>query len=145
MIRRATDSDIPALLAMGEQFAPYVGWGTYSPERSEAMIRALLTSGAVFVSETDGRIDGAILGTMTPIWYAQEDAAAELALWVVPDSRGGRVARELVAAFEGWAKERGAQFITMSDLRIGDEYPAGALFERLGYRVIERSHTKEVR
>lgn len=145
MIRRATKTDIPQLLTMGEQFAAYLGNAVaYSVARSETVLRGLMDKGIVFVSEQDGQLNGGIMGLMAPIWYAEALAATELALWVAPDSRTGRVSRELVKAFEEWAKSQGATHITMSDLCIEGEYPAGSWFNRLGYRVIERTHAKEV-
>lgn len=145
MIRRAVEEDIPILLAMGQQFSAYTAvTAPYSPNHTDALLRHLLEHGAVFVSENErGVLDGGIIGMMAPIWYVEAFAAAELALWVMPDKRGAGIARELIATFEAWGKEQGATHYSMSDLCIGGAYPAGKLFESLGYRPFERSQIKE--
>lgn len=146
MIRHATETDIPQLLAMGEQFAAYAGGSVrYSPARAAETIRGLVALGVVLVHEEEpGVIDGGIMGMISRLWYAEDKVATELALWISPESRTGRPARELLKAFEGWAKGQGVKYITMSDLCIDGEYPAGSWFERQGYRAVERTHLKEV-
>jgi GNAT superfamily N-acetyltransferase len=146
-VRLADRSDILSLVALGERFAAYHPVkAPYSPERVAAYLEALIVQrlGVVFVGETDGQIDGVILGTRAPLWYSSVDVAAEMGLWVEPDRRGGRLAHDLIARFEQWAKESGLALVTMSDLCIAGEFPAGALFKRHGYRVVERSHVKEI-
>lgn len=145
-IRKATLDDMPQLLAMGEQFAQYAPFDVeYSPEGTAAFLAALMESGLVMVAEQDDRITGAIVGALAPMWYSPGNLiASELAWWVDSEHRGSRAAIQLIKAFEAWAKDSGARIITMSDLRIGEDYPAGPLFERLGYRVSERAHTKEI-
>ena len=146
MIRRATADDIPSLLVLGEQFADFAPFGIeYSPEGTAAFITALLDAGLVLVAEQDGVVIGGLLGALAPLWYSPATlAASELAWWVAPEHRGGRSAIQLLKGFESWARECGAKLVVLSDLRVGDDYPAGQLFERLGYRVSERAHTKEI-
>lgn len=130
---------------MGRAFADFASTGaTFSPARAEQTVRQMLTVGVVLVEETGGKIEGAVMGAVVPIWYAEEAIAMEMALWVQPDSRGGRVARGLVAAFEAWAQEAGARFVSMSDLKVGGEFSAGRIFERQGYALGERSWIKGV-
>ena len=145
-IRKATPDDIPRLMVMGEQFAKYAPFDVeFSPEGAAAFVAGLMEIGLVLVAEQDGEILGGILGALTPMWYSPSNLmASELAWWVAPEHRGGRAALQLLRAFEDWAKASGAKVITMSDLRIGEDYPAGPLFERMGYRVLERAHIKEI-
>lgn len=146
MIRLATKDDIPKLLEMGKRFAEYVGGHvTYSPERVRLLLYGLISGGGVvMVAEKNGALQGLIMGALSPIWYAEENAATELALWIDPDCRGGRIVFGLIGAFELWGKEHQAKYICMSDLCIGGEFPAGAMFSRLGYKVGEHAHIKEV-
>ena len=145
MIRRAIDTDIPQLLTMGREFAEYLNLGlSYSDERSEKMIRYVLSEGCLFVSETDGRLGGLIGGALAPVWYTDGLVAAEMALWVSPDCRGGRTVRDLIKAFEDWGKSQGAEYISLSDLCIDGEYTTGGMFQRLGYEVVERAHIRRV-
>ena len=95
------------------------------------------------VSETDGVVDGAILGMVAPIWYVGALTASELALWVSPDRRSKGVARSLIEAFEDWGREQGVEYFTMSDLSVDGTYPAGGMFEHMGYKPFERAQIKE--
>ena len=145
-IRKATHDDIPQLLVMGEQFARYAPFDVgFSPEGTAAFLDVIMDTGLVLVAEQDETLVGVIVGALSPIWYSPGSLiASELAWWVDPQHRGSRAALQLVKAFEAWAIDSGAKLITLSDLRIGEDYPAGPLFERLGYRVSERAHTKEI-
>lgn len=146
-IRKATLEDMPQLMAMGEQFAQYAPYDVeYSAASTEQFLIGLWNMGGVtLVSEVDGRIAGAICGAISPVWYAPSTRiAGELAWWVDPNHRGGRHAIGLVKAFEQWAKDNGASFVSLCDMRINGDYPAGPLFERMGYHTAERTHTKEI-
>ena len=61
-----------------------------------------------------------------------------------PEHRGSKLAIKLLREFERWGKERGASHVVMSDLVIEGGTPAGQLFEKLGYVLVERSHVKGV-
>ena len=144
MVRRAQETDLLLLLGMGWKFAIYTGLPTpFSPQATERMIRYLMENGVVLVSETDGVVDGAILGMVAPIWYVGALTASELALWVSPDRRSKGVARSLIEAFEAWGREQGVEYFTMSDLSVDGTYPAGGMFEHMGYKPFERAQIKE--
>ena len=144
MVRNAQETDLLLLLGMGWKFASYTGLPTpFSPQATERMIRYLMENGVVLVSETDGVVDGAILGMIAPIWYVGAMAASELALWVDPDRRSSGIAKRLIAAFEAWGREQGVEYFTMSDLSVDGTYPAGGMFEHLGYKPFERAQIKE--
>ena len=144
MIRHAQETDLLLFLGTGWKFASYTGLPTpFSPESAERMIRFLMEKGVVLVSETDGVVEGAIMGMVAPIWYVGAFTAAELALWVSPDRRTKGVARSLIEAFESWGREQSVEYFTMSDLSVDGTYPAGGMFERMGYRPFERAHIKE--
>ena len=146
MVRHANESDIPALVAMGRPFAEYSAIpAEYSPRHTESMLRLLMQTGAVLVEEEAGAIRGSLWGLMAPLWFTASRVAAEMALWVVPEHRGQGVAAILINAFEQWGKENGASYVSMTDLSIGGSYPAGEMFDRLGYVVTERARIKEVR
>lgn len=146
MIRRATIEDMPHLLVMGEQFAAYAPHRVeYSPEGTAASLSSLMDVGVILVNEIDGEIAGALVGMIAPFWYAPSSSiAVELAWWVDPKYRGGGSASRLVKAFEQWGQENGASAISLCDMRHDDEFPAGPLFERMGYRLTERTHIKEL-
>lgn len=148
MVRIIEEKDISSLVKMGAAFAAYAPYdAAYSPIKAETTLRYLLDtgSGAAFIDEDDsGAIRGFIIGAVVPIWYAEVILAVEMALWVQPEARGVRIAKELEEAFRGWAKDQGADYVTMSDLRIAGSYPFRLFFERAGYEEVERALIRRV-
>ena len=146
MVRHANESDVPALVARGRPFAEYSAIpAEYSPEHTESILRLLMQTGVVLVEEESGAIRGSLWGLMVLLWFIASRVAAEMALWVIPEHRGQGVAASLISAFEQWGKENGASYVSMTDLSISESYPAGEMFDRLGYVVTERARIKEVR
>ena len=147
-IRQATATDVDAMLALGagffdfSQFAQFV---PFDPAGARASIAAAVDTGIAFVAEIDGRIIGAIMGILCPIWFnPSARLAAELGWWVDEGFRGSMAGVRLLQAFEAAAKEAGAVAVSMSDLSAGGTWPAARLFERLGYTVVERCQMKGV-
>lgn len=104
-----------------------------------------MQTGIVLVATIDHEIVGGIVGAVAPLWFNPTiRIASELSWWVSEEHRGGTVGVKLLWAFEAWAKEQGAAVVSMSDLVIGGEMPAGRLLEKLGYVATERTHIKKV-
>ena len=147
-VRKATTNDIAALSAMGEKFLAYSEYGSIAPVAGADLGRGIarfVEGGFAYVAEIDGKVVGALLGIMSPVWFAPEIRyAIEIAWWVNEEARGGRAAFRLLNAFEAWARDNGARAVVLSDLVINGETPVGKIVERLGYRMVERSHLKEL-
>ena len=91
------------------------------------------------------KIVGCICGIITNFWFARNTkVAAELGWWVNEEHRGSTASIRLLQAFENWAKEHGVKAITMSDLVINGDTPAGPIYKKLGYELVERAHVKGV-
>jgi GNAT superfamily N-acetyltransferase len=148
MIRQATVKDVDDLIEMGKRFLNYSAFSGLTEVEDDDLARGLcsiLDNGIIFVAEKDGKIVGGICGMMSKFWFApRTQVAAELAWWVDEKHRGSMSSIGLLKAFEKWAKQNGAQVVSMSDLKVGDDYPVAPLFDRLGYSVAERSHVKGV-
>jgi len=147
-IRKATTEDIPVLVEMGAEFAAYAPYPVeYSKDAASTFLRALIDGGigVVFVGCEEGVIVAYLAGAVYPLWYAANTCVAgEIAWWVDPDYRTGGMARELVRSFEGWAADKGAAFVSISDINVSGEFSVGSYFTRLGYKTTERTHIKEV-
>lgn len=149
-IRPATHEDLDALLAMGEQFFTFSRLAQFAVfDRGTALnsVVALIDAdtGVCLVAVVEGEIVGGIVGVLAPLWFAPSClSATEFAWWVKEEHRGGTAGVKLLRAFEQWAKDNGAAMVSMSDLVIEGATPAGRLFEKLGYTVVERSHVKKV-
>lgn len=147
IIRAGTEEDLDQLVELGRRFlhaSPYGAFTGIDEKRLRNMLLAVLEHGALFVAVEDELVTGAIAGQVVPLWFGNVPVAAELAWWVDPVLRGRPSAIGLLRAFERWGAERGAVGVVLSDLLVAGEAPAGELFERLGYEVMERSHFKKL-
>lgn len=148
-IRPATADDLDALVALGHRFfafSRFVDFVAFDAAAARAALVRLMDTGLVLVAEAaDGQVAGGIAGMLAPVWFNPgARMAAELGWWVDDAYRGSLAGVKLAWAFEQWGREQGAVAVSMSDLVIDGATPAGPLFERLGYRVVERCQVKGV-
>ena len=146
MIRQATVKDVDTLIVVAKPFLRYSMYAQYTEIDNNELAFSLcnmIDNGVIFVAEYDGQIVGGLVGAINNFWFNRNTKmASELGWWVNEEHRGKTAGIRLLQAFEHWAKEKGADVISLSDLRVNDEYPAGGLYEKLGYQVTERAHVK---
>lgn len=92
--------------------------------------------GVVFLAD-----DGILVGQKTPSPYGTFDIALENVWWVAPSKRNNGLGRELLEAFEAWAKEKNCQLISVSCMN----EEVGQMYEKLGYKLQECTYLKEVK
>lgn len=137
MIREATVSDIPALLAMGEKFAEkarltdHVG---YDPASMEATFRAMIERDefCLFVGEC-----GALGGMVAPHPFNHAQPIADELFWWSE----GREGLRLLEAYEEWATARGA-VVRMTALEAVNPERMKRFYERRGYVPLERAYVR---
>lgn len=116
MIRPATLADIPRLVELGAMLHSMSSYSTlgFVPERAAETLRRLIEGdGVVFVADRDGVVVGGMAGAIATHWFSDETLAFDYSLFVDPKSRHGITAAKLVAAFEEWARLRGARMVSM--------------------------------
>lgn len=136
MIRPATPSDIPDLLALGRRMHAE-SWYAYLPfddDKIATVLQSTMAHGFVAVSETDGTIHGGMVGAISAFWFCRELMAHDLALFVEPGKRGGIAAARLVQHFIAWAKAAGAREISLGVSTGVMVRETGELFEAMGLR-----------
>lgn len=143
MIRRATEDDMPRLLAMGKRFAAETDYRRFmevDPARLAGTIFDLLNNpdGAVFVSGNDATITGMIALLLFEHPFSGERTVFELVWWVDPESRGDGV--RLLRAAEEWGRESGVRKMQM----VAPNDRVGALYRRLGYEAVETSYQRSL-
>jgi GNAT superfamily N-acetyltransferase len=147
-IRRATEDDAEALLVMARKFvafAPYHDRVTATDDELRAIITYFTANATVFVAEKHGAVIGMLVAVLAPVWYAPScRVATELAWWVEQEHRGGTAAIRLIQAFEKWAKDECAVMVTMSNLEVETDNRVSSMLARMGYRIMEQSHTKGI-
>ena len=148
MIRKALESDIPAVAAIYDKLhteeeagRATIGWirGVYPTEDTA---RQALSRGDLFVQEDGGTIVGAAIINQTQVdayyggpWqYAAEDNEVMVlhTLVIDPDAAGRGFGKQFVAFYEDYAIQNGCKVLRMDtnsrNLR------ARAMYGRLGYR-----------
>lgn len=147
-VRAATREDLVPLSEMGCRFLSASPLGRFASctrlDVQVAIDGLMRQGGIVLVTEAHSVITGLLVGQLTSLWWNHKVViATELAWWVDPEHRGGPAGIRLLEAFERWAGDAGANVVCLSDM-VMDGVDVGALLGRRGYRLIERSHVKEV-
>lgn len=88
----------------------------------------------IFVSEKEGQIVGAFLGGVTPFFFSAALKAYDIALFVLPNHRGGAAALKLLRRFETWAKEKGCSKVYLSVSTNNSK--ADIFYDKMGYQRI---------
>ena len=144
IIRKAKNDDIFDLLVLARGFSREApAMHKWDKDKTEAMLMACIegTHTTILVMEHEDEVVGGIVGVVQPLFMSQTVVASELA-WFVDPAHRGKGAIKLVKAFEGWAKEMQADYITMADIRgIAD---LSKLYQRLGYELTEAAYSKKV-
>lgn len=145
-IREATAADLPALHAMALEFLATSRYGallTAERPQIDALVTLLQTSGAgVVLVACDGEILIGMLALIVgPHPLSGELMADELAWWVAPLAREGRVGLRLLRAAEGWAVAHGVVWLTLVEPLALE---AVGRYARLGYTAIETRSVKRL-
>jgi GNAT superfamily N-acetyltransferase len=139
-MRLATESDMPALLRMGAEFANAAGLSA-TDESMEFTLRALMDSGGLFV--TGEPVCGMAAGLLFDQYFNRSvRAAQELFWWVDTDARRSGAGRDLLDGMEAWARTNGAQSLTMVTLQALDAESIGRFYESNGYKPLEHNYMK---
>lgn len=140
-IRPAGAADVPAIVAMGQRFLRevYAGCLEESPPHLQAFAERLVAQEdtALLVATLGGRPVGMIAAYLYEHPFSGDRVCSELVWWVEPEHRGQGV--RLLRAAEAWGRAKGAHRMHM----IAPSEPVATLYERLGYRLLERTYDKE--
>ena len=148
MIRKALESDIPAVAAIYDKLhteeeagRATIGWirGVYPTEDTA---RQALSRGDLFVQEDGGAIVGAAIINQTQVdayyggpWqYAAEDNEVMVlhTLVIDPDAAGRGFGKQFVAFYEDYAIQNGCKVLRMDTNSRNAR--ARAMYRKLGYR-----------
>lgn len=122
---------------------------TVDPHKLDTILQALLTGngtqGIAILAMKDDKPVGMVLGQVAEMLFSHETLAHELAWWVEPSHRGGKIAIKLLDAFEYWAKEVAkCKRVQMSMVETENADRVGKLYTRRGYTLREKAYLKEL-
>lgn len=145
VIRPAQHEDIPAIVAMAQQFYPESGYQQIAPlvpEQAAGMAIITMRSGVCLVAEHDGDVVAMALLHVEPfIFNVAVTVAHELAFWINPEHRGGMLAVRMLKAIEAECARLGVGWVRMATLP-GSPAQAAGLYERMGYAPSENYFMK---
>jgi len=144
-VRKATHEDIFDLLVLCRGFsqeAPEMH--KWDKGKTEELLNSILETptAVILLSEKDGVVVGFLAGLIQPVLISHTKMASELAWYVDKQHRGAAGAIRLVKAFEEWAEDNGAEWITMAD--ISDVADLSPLYSKLGYKLTEKAYSKRI-
>ncbi len=138
-IRPATLDDLDVLMDIGEAMhkeSPRFSRMTYSHAKVLQTFIDLINAdcGLIVVAEQDGEIIGGIAAMATPHWFSHDLMASDLALFILPEHRGGMTAVRLIKHYIAWAGEKGA-VITQMGISTGvHAEETAAMFSAVGLK-----------
>lgn len=147
-VRAAEPNDFAEMAVKGRVFWEQTEYSPHVPYSEESIIRWLemmSEQGLLFLAEADGEIVGFIGGVAAPM-YANDAylAGAELFWYLDPRYRKGGTALDLLSAIEDAARGIGCTWWTMIALEAVEPERAASIYERSGYKPMERSFTKRL-
>lgn len=141
MIKIATMEDFALIRSMSIKFLEATDYKKYYNENKMDLLITdwLKSDNNIKIALLHGE-DGMIGGCVNPFLFGNILTATEIAWWVEPEKRKTKVGKELLEAFEFWAKKVGCALIVM--ISIDDSL--GYYYEKNGYKLFERSYMKEI-
>ena len=148
-IRLATVEDRPAVVAMARQQFESSVYATLMGEVRDDLLAAHfdlgLERGVIYVAEVNEDELVGFLGVIAhPHPLSGEGFMRELAWFVVPAYRRGRLGQQLLTEVENWGRSQGLSMIEMSAPvgRLGDK--VGRFYVIQGYAPVETAYFKRL-
>lgn len=146
MIRKAVESDIPVCVEMTRDFCKINGYQDHIPFDEETVKEWMavgIQQGMLSVAVKDNEVVGFVLGVISPSIVNKDIlVGCELAWWMQPKHRGGRLGIQLLKHIEVSAKENGAKIWSMMCLEALEPDKVERMYMKLGYKKSERTSIK---
>ena len=138
MIRPMTAQDIPALLVLGAAMHGESRYANldFDPQKLWQLGETMLgnpDSWLAVVVERDGCIVGFCFGYVAPHFFGNDLTSGDLAIYVVPEHRGGTIGARLVKLYTSWCEAKGVKEPLLGVSAGITPERTGRLYERLGY------------
>ena len=112
-LRDATNEDLEHLILLGWEMHQESRFKNmeYSPERVANFLVMNISDPdfLICVAEKNGEIVGGFIGCVIQQWFSEDLTAADFALFLHPDHRGGMIAARLANRYVYWALEKGVK------------------------------------
>ena len=147
MIRNATTDDFPKIEKMASQFWPDAGFDVpYKDGSSMFYIKLAYNQSLLIVAKKDGELVGFAAGAKSPLMGNSDYmAGSELAWWVHPDHRGGKLGIQLLQGLEQAAKDAGCHYWSMIFMQSSMPDTIKGIYEKMGYKLQETTYLKRIK
>ena len=140
-LRIANIDDLDIVLDLSYKFADSSEYATLVDKTKvkgivENILRSNSTEEIILLYDNIGLLAGKKL----PFTFGIMNMATEVAWFVEPEYRNKGVGKELIEAFQFWAKKTGCFGVILACL--DDE--VGSFYEKLGYKLYERAYFKRI-
>jgi len=138
MIRPMTAQDIPVLIDMGAAMHKESRYAKldFDPGKLRDLGETILgnpEAWLVLVAERDGGIIGFCIGYVAPHFFGNDLTSGDLAIYVMPEHRGGTIGARLVKLYTSWCEAKGVKEPMLGVSAGITPERTGRLYERLGY------------
>jgi GNAT superfamily N-acetyltransferase len=137
MIYQATIEDIPKIIPCAVEYTDQIPGMEFDAKHYVDFWRNMLTTGTgvIFLSETDGVINGGIGGVKFPEALSGRLTAVEMFWYTAKETRGDGI--KLYLKFKKWAKEAGCRRLAMIYLPCSMPEKLKTFYEKEGFSLIE--------
>ena len=148
-LKQASLDDVPAIMAMGEKLYKDSVYQNMKLDlvRARQMLEKFIIEGAedymVVLSHDNGKPVGVIAAYVFTPLFSSDKVATEVLLWLEPEYRTTQRGKELMDAYEYWAKLVGAKLVQYGLLSTADPR-LGLFYKRRGAFEAENVYYKEI-
>ena len=138
MIREMVAQDIPAMIALGAEMHRESRYSNldFDPARLWALGDQIMANPESYLSavcEKDGEIVGFVIAFAVPHFFGNDLTSGDLAIYVMPEHRGGTIGARLVKLYSRWCEAKGVKEPLLGVSAGITPDRIGQLYERLGY------------
>ena len=146
MIRPATKDDYPAIEAGAKRFWEHAPFDVpYKDGSALFYMDIAYDHGLLLVAEHDGEIVGFAAGALAPMMGNNDYlVGSELAWWIEPEHRGGRLGIQLMKSLEAAAAANGCTFWSMIYMESCMPKVIEKMYLKMGYELKETTYGKRL-
>jgi predicted N-acetyltransferase YhbS len=146
LIRLATKDDYPAIENHAEAFWLHAPFDVpYKKGSAIFYMDIAFEQGLLLVAEIGGQVVGFAAGALSPLMGNNDYlAGSELAWWVEPEHRGGRLGIQLMKGLESAARTAGCDFWSMIYMESCMPEAIERMYQKMGYVLKETTYGKRL-
>ena len=146
MIRDAIKADFPAIELHAARFWQETGFDEpYQAGSALFYMDIAFDQGLLLVAEHGGEVVGFAAGALSPLMGNNDYlSGSELAWWIEPEHRGGRLGIQLMKELESAARTAGCDFWNMIYMQSCMPEAIEKMYQKMGYVLKETTYGKRL-